>query len=82
MSSWVEAEKGVRWTRADGAVVRLKRWNCPSIWIAFEPWGEECLGRRRRRGARGSKGGPRRWKTAFAAMAEVDRLFPEPEAKP
>jgi hypothetical protein len=71
-----------RWDRHDGAAVK---WDDSSpypnsmnpralMWTAFEPDPSEMYLKRT------SKRGfsyPRRWKTAQAAMAEVDRLFPE-----
>jgi len=71
----------LRWERIDGAVVKWDQ-STPYVnpanprgllWTAWEPDpSQQYLLRRSKRG----KGFPRRWKTAAAAMREVDRIHP------
>lgn len=78
-----------RWERKDGAVVLYQHspythYNDKRgrLWIAFPPNSELAMQRpcgRWRRDMHGNEvrlGTPRRWKTAQAAMAAVDKEFP------
>lgn len=85
--AWTETINGRRWVRVDGAVVR---WDDRSpypnpcnprslMWTAWEPDpSERYIGKNV--GRRGRRHVPRRFKTAEAAMREVDQLYPLKQA--
>jgi hypothetical protein len=79
-SPWTQISK-IKWERNDGAAVKWGQFGSPHpnpanpnsrMWIAFEPDpSDRCLTMRR-----GRLGFAIRFKTAQAAMARLDKLYP------